>query len=197
MQETLLQLHLAGHGPEPPARPVDALVAARRHFLRGERVDMQELAAELKVNRATLYRWVGSRELLLGEVLWSLAELGLQEARAAAEGAGVEWMVQYYEHFMRNVAGHEPTKRFVESEPELAMRLLTSKQGVQQGRLIANLEAVLQEKAAAGELKLRVPVADLAYVMVRIAESFIWRDLITGEEPDVHRAADVVRVLLS
>ena len=35
---------------------------------------MQTLARELGTSRFTLHRWVGSRDLLLGEVLWSLAE---------------------------------------------------------------------------------------------------------------------------
>jgi hypothetical protein len=34
---------------------------------------MTSLAAELGVNRVTLYRWVGSRDVLMVEVLWSLA----------------------------------------------------------------------------------------------------------------------------
>ena len=38
---------------------------------------------------------------------------------------------------------------------------------------------------------------DLAYVMVRVGESFIWREFITGDEPDLGRAAEAVRVLLS
>ncbi len=33
--------------------------------------------------------------------------------------------------------------------------------------------------------------------MVRIGESFVWREFITGEEPDVAAATDVVRILLA
>jgi hypothetical protein len=32
--------------------------------------------------------------------------------------------------------------------------------------------------------------------MVRVAESFIYSDVITGSEPDVDKAVEVVRVLL-
>jgi AcrR family transcriptional regulator len=191
-----LQLHVEGLGRRALG-PLDALAAARRHFLRGERLDMQELAAELGVNRATLYRWVGSRERLLGEVLWSLAELGLAEARAAATGSGVDWVVSFYARFLDITATHQPIRRFVESDPEGALRLLTSQQGVQQRRLIDAVRRLLEERRDAGELHLRLDPADLAYVMVRVGESFIWRELITGEEPDLARAADVVRVLLS
>jgi hypothetical protein len=51
----------------------DALRLARRKFLAAHRIDMTRLAAELGVNRVTLYRWVGSRDALMVEVLWSLA----------------------------------------------------------------------------------------------------------------------------
>ena len=53
----------------------DAIVAgARRQFLRDGTIDMEELPQELAVSRATLYRAVGGRDRLLGDVLWSLAE---------------------------------------------------------------------------------------------------------------------------
>ena len=61
--------------------PLDALELARRHWLAGERIDMGALARELGVSRATLYSWVGSKERLLGEVIWSFAEAGVRQAR--------------------------------------------------------------------------------------------------------------------
>jgi AcrR family transcriptional regulator len=197
---TALQRHLTGVAREQPG-PLDVFREARRRFVHGRRLDMQELARDLRISRATLYRWVGDREQLLGEILWSLGEQGLQDARAYADAQaadpGVDWMVKFYSHFMQATAGFEPIRRFVEAEPEQALRVLTSSHGVQQRRLIDAVRAVLEEKAAAGRLRLRLDAADLAYVMVRIGESFIWREFITGEEPDVAKAAEVVRVLLS
>ena len=69
------------------ARPTaeDAFRLARRRFLAAERVDMTAMAEELGVNRVTLYRWVGSREQLLVEVVWSLASVTLE--RIDAQGA--------------------------------------------------------------------------------------------------------------
>ena len=162
---------------------------------------MRELASDLGMSRATLYRWVGDRERLLGEIMWSLGEAGLGEARAHAHAhaadRGVDWIVRFYSRFMEITAEFEPIRRFVEAEPDTALRVLTSRHGVQQRRLIDALRAVLEERAAAGNLALRIDAGDLAYVMVRIGESFIWRELITGEEPDLSRAADIARVLLS
>lgn len=194
---TKLELHLTG-AVRSTVGPLDVLREARRRFLKGRRIDMGELASDLKISRATLYRWVGDRERLLGEILWSLAESGLKDAREQAAGArGVESAVRFYARMMELTAGFKPIRRFVEAEPDFALRVLTSKHGVQQRRLIEATREFLEEKQRSGELKLRLPAADLAFVMVRVGESFIWREFITGEEPDVARAADVVRVLLS
>ncbi|SEL54363.1 hypothetical protein SAMN04515665_11458 [Blastococcus sp. DSM 46786] len=54
----------AGEAPEVPP---EVLRLARRRLLSGERLEMSSLAADLGVNRVTLYRWVGSRERLLVE----------------------------------------------------------------------------------------------------------------------------------
>ena len=162
---------------------------------------MSELATAMGISRATLYRWVGDREQLLGEILWSFAEAGLKEAAAyadrTAKDRGVDWVVRYNAHFARATAEFEPIRRFLESEPDVAMRVLTSNRGVAEGRLVEALGVVLEERARAGHLKLRLDPASLAYVIVRISESFIWRKFITGDDPDLDKASDVVRVLLS
>ena len=70
------------------ARPValDAFRLARRTFQAGDRVDMQTLARTLHVDRVTVYRWVGSREQLLTEILWSLIEPTIVNLREAYDG---------------------------------------------------------------------------------------------------------------
>ena len=197
--QTLLQRHLAGEERQTVG-PIDVFREARRRFLGGQRLDMGELAGDMGISRATLYRWVGDREQLLGEILWSLAESGLAESRAHADShaadKGADWVTKFTARFMELTAGFEPIRRFVEVEPDAGLRVLTSKRGVTQGRLINALRAVLEEKSSTGQMRLRLDAADLAYVIVRISESFIWREFITGEEPDLARAADVIRVLL-
>src|SRR4051812_10411968 len=80
---TPLRRQLAGEAVGRRPSALDAFLVARRRFVRGERVDMTALAAELGVNRVTLYRWVGSREQLLVEVVWSLARRTLDDLEAA------------------------------------------------------------------------------------------------------------------
>src|SRR6201998_2606433 len=84
--ETQLGRMLAA--PDRRPTPLTAFRIARRWFLGGRRIEMRELAAELGVNRATLFRWVGNRDDLLAEILWSLAEPTLAAAIDDARGRG-------------------------------------------------------------------------------------------------------------
>ncbi|HWO68657.1 MAG TPA: TetR/AcrR family transcriptional regulator, partial [Umezawaea sp.] len=87
MSSTPLRRQLAGGAPRPTA--LDALAEATRVFQAGQRVDMRGLAAALEVDRATLYRWVGSREHLLAEVLWSMIDKTVRRLRASGGTAAV------------------------------------------------------------------------------------------------------------
>jgi AcrR family transcriptional regulator len=193
---TALERALNGDGAVPRATPLDALRLARERWVAGERLDMGALAKELGVSRATLYSWVGSKERLIGEVLWSFAEEGLEQARAAASGSGAEYVLDVFERFDHLNVEFKPLRRFVEQEPELALRLLTSKHGPVQGRMIAAARELLAEQVEAGALELALDIDTLAYLMVRVAESFIYSDVIAGSEPDVDKAVEVARVLL-
>jgi AcrR family transcriptional regulator len=193
---TILERHLAAGNEARRITPADALQAARRRFLGGERVDMNDLAQELGIGRATLYRWVGSRDQLLGEVLWSLAELGLAQSRTEATGRGAAWVLDVYRRFGDLIVGLEPLRHFVKSEPECALRVMTSKASPLQHRVVDTFRDVLVEARKTRGLKLRLDPETLAFAMVRIAESFLWTDLITGGTPDLAKAQEVTRVLL-
>jgi AcrR family transcriptional regulator len=193
---TALERALASNDESPRPTPLDALTLARRRWVAGERIDMGALAADLGISRATLYSWVGSRERLIGEVLWSFAEAGLRQATQAATGTGADYVVDVVERFARLNASFEPLRRFVEQDPELALRVLTSKNGPVQGRMIAVAKELLAEQVDAGRLTPALDVDTLAYLIVRVNESFLYSDVITGSEPDVDKGIEVVRVLL-
>jgi len=189
---TALERQLAA----PPPSALEAFREARRRFLAGERIDMGSLAAGLGVNRVTLYRWVGNRERLLVEVMWSLARPTLDRARAEAHGSGAERIVGVSLAFMRAVLGHPRFAAFVHAEPELALRILTRGDTGLQGRLIGYYETMLREEVDAGRVSTSLPVHELAYMIVRTMESYVYTDLITGEEPNPEKGAMVLRVLL-
>src|SRR5919201_1457682 len=76
-----------------PGRPAAAtreqvLDAALHRYLRGRRVDIQAIAGELGLGRATVHRWFGTREALLGEVVVLAATPELEAARSEARGKG-------------------------------------------------------------------------------------------------------------
>ena len=57
-----------------------------------------------------------------------------------------------------------------------------------QARTIALNEALLEEEVARGNLRLPVDAHTMAYALVRIVESFLYADMISGEKPDLAKA---------
>jgi AcrR family transcriptional regulator len=186
-------------GLGPPADVPPAIFAAALHtFLELRRLDMQSLAAELGIGRSSLYRKVGSRDHLLGEVLWYLtrrAVVRALDASAALEGR--QRVIAVVEHFLRDVHGQVSLKRLLQEEPEVALRLLTSKHGAVQRRIIAVVERLLAQEEARDGSRLTLDRATLAYIIVRIGESFLYADVIADNQPDVGRAVEVIGRLLS
>ncbi len=193
---TRLQRALTGEAAPRRPTPLDAFLLARRKFLAAERIDMSALADELGVNRVTLYRWVGSREQLLVEVVWSLATRTLEKVDARVRARGAERIVRVVTRFLEAVISNEGMRRWLAEEGELAMRLLTRHDTDFQPRLIDAIQRLLAEETDAGRLDLPVELREVAYVTVRLIESYTYLDLITGEQPDARRAEPVLRLLL-
>jgi AcrR family transcriptional regulator len=194
-RETALERALDATAPAR-ATPLDALAAGRRMWLAEQRIDMGALAAELGISRATLYNWVGGRERLTAEVLWSIAEATIADARAGAPGSGPSYVAEVIERYMTALAGFEPLRRFVARDPEHALRVLTGSRTPFQRRLIDELRSLIQEQVDGAGYDPPLDVETLAYLLVRIGESFIFNDVITGSEPDLSKAAQASRILL-
>jgi hypothetical protein len=180
-----------------PASALDAFNLARRHFQAGERIEVGALAEELSVNRVTLYRWVGTREALLVEVIWSLTEPTLALEYERAPGNGGTRIAHAVTRFNRDTLEHPGMQRFLKEEGEYAMRLLTSANAGFQPRLINAIQQMLADETKAGNLDLPVDLHDLAYVIVRLGESYVYTKYITGEQPDPNRAQPILELLLT
>jgi hypothetical protein len=198
---TPLQRQLDGtETPRPTA--LDAFRQARRTFLASERVDMQALARNLAVDRATLYRWVGSRDQLLTEILWSLIDPTIARLRSAHCHSGKRAVrgqspaAAVVTGTVRAVIANPGMQRFIDREGDLALRLLTTKVSDFEVRLIDLIGELVRDETAAGRLNGSVPLEDLPYVLVRVMESYVYLALITGEDPDPDRAARVISALL-
>jgi Tetracyclin repressor-like, C-terminal domain len=154
------------------------------------------------VDRATLYRWVGSRERLLAEILWSLIDPTIARLRETHCHSGPSAVpgqspaAAVITGTVRAVITNAGMQRFLDREGDLALRLLTTKASDFQTRLIRLVGALVREETAAGRLNSPVPLDDLSYVLVRIMESYVYLGLITGEHPDPDRGGRVIGVLL-
>jgi AcrR family transcriptional regulator len=192
----------AAHDPEAElsrtqATPAGAFRAARRMFLRGQRLDMRQLAGELQISRATLYRWCGDRERLLSDVLWSLSRSLLEQAKADhPRHTGAERVLAIFRQHTSEITRAQPLQVFLQQETHAALRMLTSESGGVAPRTVADLAGLLREEEEAGGLTLRANADSLAYAMVKIAEGFIYHDTVVGAEPDVERAVEIVSLLL-
>jgi hypothetical protein len=185
---------------ERPARratPIDMFRLARKRWLAGERIDIGALAAELGIGRATAFRWVGSRELLLGEILWSLCEPLMDQANAQARANGARRIAGVCEAAIRTILDFAPLRQFIRQDPEYALRLLTSKLGPVQARSIDKVRGLIAREVERGTLTAPLKLDTLAYLIVRVAESFIYADVISGQEVDVGDAGLAIELLLS
>lgn len=164
-----------------------------RKWVKGERVEVGAVAEELGVNRATVFRWVGSRELLLGEVIWQRFAAIWRDA--AAEGVGADYAADFTRRLMESALESTPLRRFIAQDPEYALRLLTSKTSTVQARIIEAVGALLREHAEAGHIAPALSIEDLAYAIVRIVESCLYSDQITGRKPNIAVTCEVIRIL--
>lgn len=193
------ELEALAAGPIDPPEHIPAKIfdAALQTFLDSRRLDMQALAADIGISRATLYRRVGDRERLLGEVLWYLTQIGLLQAfHATRDLSGPERIIGVAEHFMGAISPRPPLRHFLDAEPEAALRILTSKQGPVQGGVVNAWRLLIAAERERGSISPGIDDETLAYVMVRIGESFLYADVIADREPDVELALRVYRELL-
>lgn len=185
------------HRRQPPLfrRPTrqDALELARAAFLAGERVDMQRLASQLGVSRATIFRWVGSREQLLEQVLDGLTSTFVATARAQADGDGEDRVLNFVRQVMTATAHFEPARQFVAREPQLALRLLLAEEGVVHQRLAEGLQHVLTDADHAANLNQLKSFVD---VLVQVGTALEWATLAIGDEPQIERTVEIGRALL-
>jgi AcrR family transcriptional regulator len=178
------------------ASRADVLASARRRYLEGERVDVRAIAAEVGISRATLYRWFGSREALLGEVIAREAEEYFARVRARVKGSGATALLETFDQINRGLVRSSALRRFLEQERESALRLLTSSTGRVQPASVAAIASLIEAEARAGAYEPPVDPSTLAYAIVRLAEAFIYNDAVAGIRGDVEGLRQVEAALL-
>jgi AcrR family transcriptional regulator len=122
-------------GRPPAATREELLAEATRRFLRGERVDLQDVAHRLGLARMTVYRWFGSRDGLMGEVLAQLGEGLVDAAAARSREQGRRGLLELFGRVNRDVASSEALRSYMQREGLGALRVLTASDGVVHPRI--------------------------------------------------------------
>jgi AcrR family transcriptional regulator len=172
------------------------LELARRRFLSGERIDVRAIANELGLGRATIYRWFGSREQLVGDVLMAEAQELFRASRARARGVGARRLLDTFDRINRALAAAPPLRTFLEAEREAALRIITSSGGPVQPRAVAAIALMIEEEVVKSGYEPPVEPVTMAYAIVRLAEAFIYNDAVAGIRGDVDRLREVEAALL-
>ena len=174
----------------------DVVRGGCRYFLRHGTLEMDALASSLAISRATLYRVVHSRDRLLGDVLWDLGEKMLDRARAERTASGPEGVIEITRRFCGYLLRAEPFLAFLRTEPKTATRVLFTPSGGVHARAVAAQKEILSEAARRGELRLVGDLDHLSYLYVRIIESTLYAELLTGQQRDLPLAERTIRSLL-
>jgi AcrR family transcriptional regulator len=177
-------------------QPMDLHSLARQWFVSDKRIELQKLARELGISRATAYRWAGSAEQLVGVVLASLVDETFTLIVKRTSSTGSELILEVLERGMHNAYRFTPLRRFLAKDAQQGLKIVASNQSPVQAHTIANLQNLLDEEVEAGHMSLSVDSKVMAYALTRIVESFLYSDLITGTEPDFENASKILKLML-
>jgi AcrR family transcriptional regulator len=163
-------------------------------FMAGERVDMQVIAGRLSVSRATMHRWLGTRERLLGEVLGEITTEIFDAIDATATGVGVERFLNVSRPLMETYTSLEPVRTFVAREPELALRVILGEHGAVHKRLADGLRSITAAERSQAEQERLDEVLDM---IIQVSTALIWATIAIGDEPQIDRAVAINSALLA
>jgi AcrR family transcriptional regulator len=186
----------AGPGRPAGASPSDVIALALHRYLRGRRIDVRAIAAELGVGRTTIYRWFGTREHLVGTVVALAAEQVLDGIEASAKGRGAERLLEIFDRFNRALADAPALRSFLEQERETALRIITSSEGTVTPRMVKRIAEIIGTEVEAGAYAPPVDIETLALAIVRLAEAFIFNDAHVGIRGEVDRLRAIEAALL-
>jgi hypothetical protein len=180
--------------------PVPAAVALAAQWVRDcRRLEMRGLAEELGISRVTLFRQVGTREDLLDQALWVLAEASLEAAVQRWESrrpAGALHSPGTFREFNGIVSRSKGLRRLLDEEPTATIRVITGPGRRVRTGVTGHVEAVLRRDIAEFALVPLIEPGALAYALVRLGESFLYADVIADRQPDVDTADQLQRTLI-
>ena len=181
--------------PRLPAAAV--LRAARRVFLATGGLEMRALARELGIGRATLYRWRGGRDALLGEVIASLGIANLRRVEQEVDlPHGPDRLCAIHAEHLRRVGESPAMQGFIRAEPDTASRLLLDANGRVHMDMKAALADLVRRESAGSGWTPPVDPETLAAAVSRLSEAFLYSELIAHDSSDVVTPDIVLRLML-
>ena len=183
-------------GRPATASRADVLALVGEQYRAGERVDLTIVAKRLGLGRATIYRWFGSREAVLGEVIATELEALIARKRGQVRRRGAAGLLEVFDHINRSLSRATALRRLLEQEPASAMRLLTSSEGIVQPRAVALVRDLIVAEVSTGSYDPPADPETLAYAIVRLAEAFLYNDAAIGIRGDYERLRAVEAALL-
>jgi AcrR family transcriptional regulator len=183
-------------GPAPGATRDEVLALARARFLDCERVDVQAIAAECGVGRATIYRWFGSRQGLLAEAMLGVSEARIADARALAGGHGAEALLETMNLVYRGVMIAPHLRFLIESERSVALSVITSSRGLVHPRIVELVRIMIEVEIENADYKAPTDPETLAYVLVRLSEVALFNYDADDIPKDMDRMREVQAALL-
>lgn len=177
-------------------QPGDLHKLARQWFIGARRIELQKLATELGISRATAYRWAGSAEQLVSHVLASLVDDTFKQVIQRTENAGTERVVEVLERTMRYAHEFKPLQQLLAKDAQLGLKIVSSMHSPVQERTIANIQHLLEEEIEGGHLSLSMPPDEMANVLTRIVGAFLYPNLITGAPLELEITSRVLRLVL-
>lgn len=173
--------------------PEVVLRGAALHFLHHSTLDMDLLARELSVSRATLYRAAGSRDKLLGEVFGAVSRRLFEMARArVGTVSGPEDVIAVTRVFVGLLDAATPLRTFIAEDPQVASRVLFTTAGNVMGRSVQEQTEVFRLAGVGGE-----NTEGLAFLYVRLVESVIFARLLGAGPVSLADAEPALRALIS
>jgi AcrR family transcriptional regulator len=186
----------AGPGRPAKASREQVVELVREQFLAGRRVDLTVVARQLGIGRATIYRWFGSRDAVLGAVIVDELEKLVARHRQAVERTGAAGLLEVFDRVNRALARSAPLRRLLEQEREGALRMLTSGAGPVQARAVACIQGLIDAEVIAGRYDPPADTGTLAFAIVRLADAFLYNDAAIGIRGDWARLRQVEAALL-
>lgn len=184
----------------------DIVRLAAKLLYRGTRLDLSRMATDLGISRATLFRRVGNREDLMGEGLWTLSDRTWSQAIARWEtahgaspraGDGRLRCLRIMEDYRHEVAHNEGMRRLIDTEPAVALRVLTDPRGRVQPRIVASHVGLFQRDVQDAALNPLVGLEDLSFAVVRLGESFLYADALASRTIDLDVATTLMDALVT